>query len=97
MRALVLAAFALIATVSVSAQNGSDAPMSTKTADEAVNAMRVSSACADAAEKAWHIGGYDKPSGDTVFAHSSHYNRELKRCLILITDTTFDTKAGTWT
>jgi hypothetical protein len=72
----------------------------TKAEDEAaVAARRVSSECADAAEKAWRIGGYDKPekkAGETrLYSHSSHYNRELKRCLIKITSTTLYTEEGT--
>lgn len=91
----VVTAFVMAAAVSVAAQRGPDPPMSKAAADEALNAMRVSSACADAAEKVWKINGDDKPSADVIVAHSSHYNRELKRCLILITTTTIDAKAKT--
>lgn len=68
------------------AQRCPDPPMSTTAATHALNAMKVSQARADAAQKSWKSGGYEKPpANDTLWAYSSHYNRELKRCLILVT------------
>jgi hypothetical protein len=49
----------LAAAVSVSAQRRVDPPMSKAAADQALNVMRVSSACADAAERVWKADGYD--------------------------------------
>jgi hypothetical protein len=53
-------------------------------------ALQLSRACADAADVFWKRFGYDKPSKpesdqvSVVFSYQSHYNREMKKCLISI-------------
>lgn len=60
--------------------------------EAALVAMKVSQACAEAADRTFRAAGYDKHSNEpgvsTIHTHSSHYNRELRRCLILVQSTT---------
>jgi hypothetical protein len=57
-------------------------------------ALQLSRVCADAADVFWKRFGYDKPSKpekdqlSVVFSYQSHYNREIKKCLISIRSST---------
>jgi hypothetical protein len=88
----------LVLVSTLNLQTASPKPPSVAADEAAVAAMKVSAACADAAEHAWQINGYAKEpmrktdSETLMFAHSNHYSHELGRCLIKITTTTINTK-----
>ncbi len=68
-------------------------PIHAQTEAAELAALKLSQACAESAATFWHRFGYDQskpPAKGTsdLWSYQSHYNRELKRCLISIRLTT---------
>ncbi len=73
--------------------------MSAAESNALVNTLKASASCTNAADKTWQLGGdgnggADTPGQTRQSVHTSHYNRGLNRCLMLVTTTLTNTTSN---